>query len=219
MSDNAIFLIEGGPALELIQAHIAEKNELAAKIKELADEFGTTRVATNKIDGSLFGLHMDPSKPRHKDLTSPDANGISRPRKNTETAKRFKEIGGYTNPSSTIANGLGIPTQVARFKKGKYQGTQAIGNSVSPCGFMFITSGGPFAMWTPDVEAEIAAIEANEKGVVVNGTAKAFKMDIEGCRRLEHEEWQIIVLTHSLMRKQAAGQLISQRGNPQPDKS
>jgi len=199
--ENAIFMIEGGVALDLIQDHIAEKQVIADKIRELADEFCTTRVATSKFDGSLIGLHLDPSKPRPKDFTAPDVNGVSRPR------------------SKSIAATLGIPTQLSYSKKGKFHGSRLIGHPAAPCGFLYISSNGPFAMWTPDVEMEVAAAESSEKGVVVSGPAKSFRMDIDGCRRLEIEEWEIIVRTHALIRKQAAGKLISQRRDQQAAKS
>jgi hypothetical protein len=217
--ENAIFMIEGGVALDLIQDHIAEKQVIADKIRELADEFCTTRVATSKFDGSLIGLHLDPSKPRPKDFTAPDVNGVSRPRSKSETAKRLRAIGGYKNPSESIAATLGIPTQLSYSKKGKFHGSRLIGHPAAPCGFLYISSNGPFAMWTPDVEMEVAAAESSEKGVVVSGPAKSFRMDIDGCRRLEIEEWEIIVRTHALIRKQAAGKLISQRRDQQAAKS
>lgn len=209
--NNAIYMIEGGRPLELILEHIADKQAVAHKIKEFADEFGTTRVATSKLNGALIGLHLDPSKPRPKDFTAPDTNGISRPRKNSEVGKRMAAIGGFKNPSETISRELRIPTQINYSKKGKFEGSRAIGTRFTPCGFMFLSDGGPFAMWTPDVEQEVAAAEAEDRGIVVAEPAKSFNMDIEGCRRLEPEEWQIIVLTQSLIRKREMGQLIEQR--------
>lgn len=211
MSENAIFLIEGGKALELIKTHIAEKVELAAKIKAIADEFGTTNVATSKHDGSLLGLRLGSRDVRHKDFTAPDEHGICRPRKKSATAKRFAEIGGYTKPADMIAKAFGIPTAISYKKDGEYSGSRAIGSPFFPCGFLYLSHEGPFAMWTPDVELEVQLTLAREPGVEVAEPARSFRLDIEGCRRLEPEEWQIIALTHTLMRKQSEGQLVSQR--------
>lgn len=217
MHENAIFLIEGGKALELIKTHIAEKVELAAKIKAIADEFGTTNVATSKHDGSLIGLRLNANQPTPKDFLVPDEHGISRPRKKSATAKRFAEIGGYTKPADMIAEAFGIPTQISYKKDGEYNGSRSIGSPFFPCGFLYLSPEGPFAMWTPDVELEVQLTQAREDGVEVAEPARSFRLDIEGCRRLEPEEWQIIALTHTLMRKQSAGQLVAQRREKMAD--
>ncbi|MGC5808004.1 hypothetical protein [Ralstonia pseudosolanacearum] len=60
----------------------------------------------------------------------------------------------------------------------------------------------------PDVPGAVARDEA--KGYAVAEPAKSFKLEFEGCRRIEQEEWDILVAQHKLEEKTARTVAASQ---------
>jgi hypothetical protein len=214
MSDNAIFLIEGGKALELVKQHIADKRRVADQVRAYAQELGVENVTTHKLNGRLGGVVFKNKKAIHPDFTKPDDKGVSYPKKRSDFARRLeKEHTGYPDPVQIIAEAFGIPLQVsANYADGTPCALCRIGSAFFECGFMWLSPiEGPFALWIPDIAAEVADLEEGDKRLIVNEPAKSFVMEFDGCRRLEQEEWDIIVATDKLAKKHAAGTLITQQ--------
>lgn len=181
--EDAIFLIEGGKALELVRSHIAEWLRVRKQSQDLARELGVDHVWTNKEDGVVIAVEFKGEVP--PDFTGRGRHGW-RPKRGTEWAKRFSAQVGYRNPSALLMEGLGIPCFISyRTKNG--HGSRRLGLPFSECGFMWVGESGPYAMWMPDVEAEVQAELA--AGRTVEEPAASFRMQFEGCRRISEEEW------------------------------
>lgn len=198
MSERLFFMIEDGRALELIKKHIADRLSSIERAKALAVELGAEDVSTSKADGKVIAVRFKGAP--HPDFKKPDKWG-ARPRKGTEWAKRFAEQQGYEAESYLIQEALGVPCQISYTCQGG-SGFRHIGYPFSECGFLFLSKDGPYAMWIPDVEAEVQADLA--KGHTVSEPALSFKPEFDGCRRIKIEEWEYLVAKHNLEKAQAA---------------
>lgn len=202
-TENVIFMIEDGRALELIKEHIAERKRVAAQVRELAGELGAEQVWTDRETGVLCAVQFSGKIP--PGFTRPDRNGASRPKQGTEWAARFKAQKGYANPSETISKELGVPLMInySGQRKGEdVTGSHCIGFPFTECGFLYLGADGPYAMWVPDVPGEVAKYEA--EGYTVKEPAKSFKLEFDGCRRVEREEWDILVMQDRLAKKRTS---------------
>lgn len=79
MSSNILFMIEGGKALELVKAHIANKKTVRTAVPEMATELGIEVGVTSRLNGNLIGVVF----PGDRHLTSRHrtAREIAIPRK------------------------------------------------------------------------------------------------------------------------------------------
>lgn len=199
--ESAIFMIEGGKALEMVKEHIAERLRVNKVVKSLAEELGRVDVYANRSNGVLSGVcfkgnpHPDFTKARGRE-------GVSYPKKGTEWAKRFNAQVGFREVTEWISDEFGVPCCI-RFKGEHGHGSSMIGSPFNECGFLYLSENGPFAMWTPDVPAEVAKVVAD--GYEVEEPAKSFVLEFDGCRRIQKEEWEILVLKHKLESRKAKG--------------
>ena len=196
---SAMFMIEGGRALEMVKEHIAERKRVRDFNRSIMAELGAENMSVSRLDGTLFGLVFESSPPA--EFCKPDREGVSRPRKGSEWAKRFKAQKGYRQVEGWIADEFGIPMAIS-YKGKNCHGSRCIGAMFNACGFLFLGEAGPYAMWAPDVQAEVAKTEAD--GYEVEEPAKSFVFSLDGCRRIEKEEWEILALQNKLAQKQAA---------------
>ncbi|QMI49708.1 hypothetical protein [Burkholderia sp. MBR-1] len=196
-----LFMIEGGRALELVKQHIAERQRVHAANRALLQDLGVDEYWSSRDDGTVSRVRFR-STP-HPEFTKADKNG-SRPKKGTEWARRFAAQKGHVNSSGVIADAFGIPLSVSYGNAGGSKGWRAIGYPLSECGFLWLSTDGPYAMWIPDVEAEVRA--DRERGYEVGEREAAFRAEFEGCRLIEREEWEILVAQHKLAQKKSATQ-------------
>lgn len=197
---NAIFLIEGGPALQLVRDYISDRGRVNTVVAGLAKKLGISRATTDHRTGVLQGVVFDGEI--HPDFRKPDRRGVSYPRKGSPWAKRVKEQVGHADQSRLIAQTFGIPLSIGYTGRSaggeEYEGWRRIGSPLTECGFLWMTHDGPFAMWTPDVPAIVAAARANNETVAE--PAASFKLEFAGWRRIRCEEWEIMVLQHRLQK-------------------
>jgi hypothetical protein len=198
MSDDikdAIFLITGGPALKLIKKHIADRQALTKRIIAMQKDLGEDNlngVTTDRTNGRVFGFSF---KKIPAGWTQSNSNGTSRPKLGTEWAKRLAAEKGYPHAEQVIAKGLGIPLQL-HVKDKDGEGWRHIGRMLSACGWLYLSSRGPYAMWVPDVPAYVK--KAKAAGHRVLAPASTFKLEFEGCKRILDEEWELMVAQHNL---------------------
>lgn len=195
---NILFMVEGGKALELVKAHIEEHKVVIAARKTIAAELGIEHGVTDPLDGRLLGVRFP--NDRHPDFKAPNRKGICYPKKNSEWAKRFTEAPGYQNQTNVISHAFGVPCSLAYTTKDGGQGWTCIGNMLNECGFLYLSENGPYAMWIPNVPAEVALMEEDGKKTVEE-PARSFVPKFEGCQRIEEEEWEILVAQHKLEKK------------------
>lgn len=194
-----IFMIEGGKALELVKAHIAERKTVRAAVQAIAKELGIQDGVTSSLEGHLLGVRF-PGE-RHPDFKAPDRKGVCYPKKNSEWEKRFAAAPRYQHPPTVISRAFGVPLSL-HYKDGTGEGWTLIGNGFNECGFLYLSEHGPYAMWIPNVPEEVKHMEA--EGKTVEEPAKSFVPEFEGCRRIEKEEWDILVAQHKLAEKKKA---------------
>ena len=197
-TDSLIFMIEGGKALELVKKHIADRNRVSASNQEIAKELGADEFFTDRMTGRIVAAVF--SGERHPDFKVKGKNGASFPKKKTEWGKRFSEAQSYIDPCAIIRNEFGIPLSLWYTTSSGGRGISRIGSPLNECGFLYLSKNGPYAMWIPDVQAEIADIESDGKATV-DESARSFVPEFEGCRRIEKEEWEILVAQHKLKNK------------------
>lgn len=190
--------------LELVKHHISEVhrvNEDNWKIlKELGFENGAS-VCTNRFNGEIISIRFPKGK-LPEGWTKPDSKGHSRPKAKTEWHKRLHAGTGYKEVVPLIRESLGIPCTIHYHGKDITLGSSGsccMGNPFVECGFLWLSDDGPYAMWTPDIPAIVAQYEAD--GYTVEEPVKSYKLEFEGCRRIEKEEWEIMVLRHNLEKK------------------
>lgn len=203
MSDRLFFMIEGGAALDLVRHHIEERVRVRSAAIELARELGAKDVSTSMANGVVVAAQFEGTP--HPDFKKPDKWG-ARPKKGTAWAKRFADQKGYENESYSISERLGIPLEID-YKTEGGSGLRRIGYPLQECGFLFLGKEGPYAMWMPDVCAEVKRDE--DRGHVVAEPAKSFVPVFPGCRKIEIEEWDLLVAQHNLENKRAARQALA----------
>jgi hypothetical protein len=193
-------MIEGGKPLEMIKQHIAERQRVAVAVRDMAKGLGAEQVYTDRTNGTLCGvvfpgaIHPDFAKPKKR-------NGVSYPKKGTAWAMRLKEQQGYRDPSEWISSEFGIPLSLSWRKAGEWCGSTCIGSPLTECGFLFLGEDGPFAMWAADVPAYVEVYRSYGD---IEEPASSFQFNIDGLRRIEREEWEILVLQHKLADKKTA---------------
>ncbi|GGY03624.1 hypothetical protein [Paludibacterium paludis] len=197
--NSLYFLIEGGKALDLVKEHIAEKKAVRTAVREMAAELGIEQGVTCRLGGNLLGAIFHGTC--HPDFTKPNRKGHSFPKKNTEWEKRFAAAPRHNPVTEVIADAMNIPCTL-EYTSGTSHGWRHIGYPLSECGFLYLSENGPYAMWIPDVQAEVSAMEAD--GYAVAEPAKSFVPAFDGCRRIEKEEWEFLVAQHKLEQKRAA---------------
>ena len=199
MNTSAIFLIESGKALDMVKEHIADRLRVRSEVEALMKEIGVEGGSVDRRSGVLLGVVF--AGDVHNEFTKPKKRyGTSYPKKKTAWAARFAGQKGYKNQSDWIAEEFNIPLSVG-YKCDGGEGFSCIGNVFAECGFLYLSESGPYAMWTPDVPAAVS--DFVEQGRVVNEPAASFKLEFDGCRRIEKEEWEILVLQENLKKKQA----------------
>lgn len=203
MADNLLFMIEGGPMLPLVRQHIADVTRVREANKQLLEplhkEYGVERASVDPEKGTVLAV-VFPNKV-HPDFTKPSGRSrTSSPKKNTEWASKFAAQEGHESASSTISTTLNVPLFIEYSGKGG-RGSRVIGGFFNECGFLYLGEDGPYAMWIPDVQKEVAADVA--RGYTVAEPAASFKPEFPGCRRIEDEEWDILVAQHKLAEKKA----------------
>lgn len=57
-------------------------------------------------------------------------------------------------------------------------------------------------MWIPDVAAQVRY--EHDRGNQVGKREASFKAEFDGCRRIEIEEWELLVAQHNLAAKKAS---------------
>lgn len=206
---RAYYMIESGKALEMIKHHIAEQIRVQNEILSLLSEIGMTNreVWRDIRTGVLTSIHCKRGE-QPEGFTVPDVKGRTHPKKGTDWAKRFEAQRGHVDPSVEIAEALNIPLTLAYTSEDGGRGSRHIGLPLARCGYLFMGVDGPYAMWIPDVEKLVAEHEG--KGDMVTGPAKQFSMRIEGCRRIDPKEWEILVKQHELAQMQR--DLAAQQG-------
>ncbi|AJC15158.1 hypothetical protein NA29_02265 [Pandoraea sputorum] len=198
MNHRAIFIIESGKALHLVRQHISERRRVAQQNGAMSAEIGATEISTSRDDGTVMSVRFGDK--HHPDFTKPGRYG-SRPKKRTEWAMRFEAQEGYDNPAYVIAQEFSIPLSVSYSLPDGGKGWECLGIPLRECGFLFFSAVGPYAMWVPDIPAVIADFEA--RGCAVDESLKSFSLSFVGCRRIEEEEWEILVAQHKLAEKRA----------------
>jgi hypothetical protein len=197
-TEDLIFMIEGGKALELVKQHIADRLQVHEANVAMCKELGVTNIITDRCTGNLLGV-VFPGE-RHPDFKVPGRNGDCYPKKNTEWAKRLADAPRYRMPTEIIHDELGVPCSLSYTSTNGAQGWTCIGSMMQECGFLYLGEHGPYAMWIPNVPAEVALIEEDGKNTV-DEPARSFVPEFEGCRLIEAEEWEILVAQHKLEKK------------------
>ena len=190
---NAIFLVEGGKALELVKAHLEEVLRVRKQSQDLVREMdGVTTVWTDKTNGIVKAVEF-PGE-RHPDFKKPTENTGSKPKKGTQWAQKFAAQVGYKNPADIIMEAFRIPGVLQYSGKRGGKGSCLAGIPGQEAEFLYLGENGPFAMVLPDIEAQVAQRVA--EGETVEEPARSFKMSFEGCRRVSDEQWHEMVTEH-----------------------
>ena len=200
MSKNAVFIIESGRALEMVKEHIADRQRVRSANQMLAEDLGIEEATTDRRTGVMSGVvfkntvHPEFKVPKRRDR-------VSYPKKGSEWEKRFAAQTGWRDPSEWISTEFSIPLSIRYATDGGGHGWSRIGHPLVECGFLFVSSDGPYAIWAPDVPA-IVADRLAEREMSIDEPAKSFKFNIDGARRIDREEWDFIVAKHRFNEKQ-----------------
>lgn len=196
---NALFLIESGKPLAMVQQYVADVLRIHQENAALAKQLGVDRIYTSRTTGTLTGVVFDGVI--HPDFAKPKKRaGVSYPRKGTEWAKRLKELKGTPNAASWIAGEFGIPCSVS-YQTADGEGWRCLGNPLTECGFLYMSQDGPYAMWAPDVPTIVK--EMADSGQTATGPCATFQFDIPGVRRILQEEWNFMIAQRELAEAQA----------------
>jgi hypothetical protein len=198
---DAIYIIESGKALDLVKHRIAHSLRIRLEVIALLKSIGceNNKVWTNSQTGVLTCISAKRGS-QPEGFTVPDSKGRTWPKKGTELAKRFAEQKGHPlSESNEISSAFNVPLSLEYKLIDGSKGWRRIGYPLSECGYLYLSAKGPYALWIPDIKKAIA--ECKARGETVIGDAKKFDMQIEGCRRIESEEWEIMVLQHKLQGK------------------
>lgn len=205
------YIIEGGQALELVQAHIrdllATDGARAALIKEISDEAPVTDAYRHIDTGVLLGVRFERGH-HHPDFTKPSGRSKScHPKQGTHWIERFNQQPKIETKPIHLADAYKIPLSMSYVKiadgKEQEEGFMHLGFPLNEVGFLYLSKDGPYGMWTPDVGAYVKAKE--DQGYTVTGACAVWDPDgLEGCRRVKKEEWELLVAQHNLKKAQEA---------------
>lgn len=192
---DALYMIEGDPALSLVKAHIADVRRVREETRALAMEYGAKTISCDRMNGVLLGVGFWTAE-RHADFKAPNRkNGICYPKQKTAASTRFRAQSGYANQEATIEKAFGVPLSITH-KGPSGEGWTCIGRMLNACGFLYFGADGPYALYIPDVQAHINYYLS--RGETVEQT---FDMNLPGCRRILCEEWDLMVAEHKLKQK------------------
>ncbi|WP_321935423.1 hypothetical protein [Paraburkholderia sp. J8-2] len=186
------FLIEGGKALELCRSFVAERHRAFDACQSLARELGVMQFTTDLLDGTISRVRFQ--KAPHPDFGRADRNGMCAPRKGTEWETRFRAQLGHPNEALLIQEALGVPCAIS-YHNETGSGSAHVGNMLCECGFLYPNEKGPYAMWIPDVESQVARYLA--AGFAVDEPAMSFKAEFEGCCRIMSAGWELLVAQYN----------------------
>ena len=197
--NDALYIIEADPMLSSVKAYIEDRCTVFEKSRELAEQYGADRVSRDRRDGRLLGMTF-PHGQHHADFTKPKGrHGLCFPKKGTAAAKAFSDQIGHVNAEALIVATFGIPLSL-KYSDAETEGWCCIGRMLTACGFMYFGIDGPYALWIPNVPAHIKQKADQGFQVVPSG----FDMNLPGCRRILHEEWELLVAQHKLAKAQGA---------------
>lgn len=189
MSDSLYFEVLSGEILDLAKQHVADRVASVQRNKALLDELGCVEYFPSILDGTIVCVKF-PGAP-HLDFTKPTRTGATRPKRGTDWAKRFEAQQGYDKCGQALAERLGVPTSISYEYEGGSGSRSLSGGFHSGVGFLYLSAGGPFALYVPDVAQRVTEYEA--KGYTVNVACKNFKPEFSGCRRILKQEWEFAV--------------------------
>ncbi len=199
MAGDLYFMIEGGKALDLVKAHIAKVKDTDAFNRAVCEELGVRRFWPSVSNGVVRGVVFEGAV--HPEFKKPNRQGGSTPKKGTEWDRRFQAHEGFDKFGYTIAESMGVPTDINYTFEGGHGGG-AVGSGFRAGGFLFLSEDGPYACWFPDVVAAVREHEA--RGHTVKEPAKSWKPEIDGARPILKEEWELLVAEHKLSEARAA---------------
>lgn len=186
MYESLLFLIDGGRAMSLVLEHLQEMKHAEDLSLALAQELGVERVTVNGMDGAVMAVQFDDVP--HPDFEPGECGWV--PRRGTPWSAKFRAQKGYRSPSHLIAHAFGMPLSIT-YRSGVSWDSRTIAFPLTDCGFFYHSETGPFAMWVPDIPAEVAALEA--RGYSVDEPAGSFQMLFDSCRRIEMHDWELLV--------------------------
>lgn len=193
----AIFMIEGGHALQLVQAHIEARMLCEQEVRAICKELGVQHIRRDRRNGKVTSVQFPGAVP--SGWCKPGRYDSSRPRRGSDWSKRFAAQVGFPDPAEVISQALQIPLSIG-YTQQHGEGWMRIGSMLTECGFLYLSAEGPYAMWCPDVPAYVAALEA-EGDKQIKEPAKSFRLQFDGCRRIHREEWDLLVLQQQLAAK------------------
>lgn len=193
---NALYMIEGDPALSAVRAFIADRQRVVREINALASSFGASQYWFDRESGVLRSLAFEGDP--HPDFKKPDRHGRCFPKRNSAASATFRAQRGHASAVQLVADLFSVPLSLQYTTEGGW-GSTHIGNFLAEAGFLYFGPEGPYALWIPDVAAEVARMQSEGKTV----TTATFDMELPGCRRIESEEWDILVARHRLEAKRA----------------
>jgi hypothetical protein len=190
---TALFLVTGGKALDLVKQHIAEVHRVRAANADAMRELGLPEGTQFRVSSHTYRLHSvrfpDGAVPAGWTRPSRE-HGVSRPKAGTEWAKRIAALPTVEDPAEVIGRELEVPLSM-NYRHGTSCGWCAIGSPARPCGWCWLSDAGPYAMWVPDVPAAVQARQG--EGYTIEEPAASFRLQFDGCRRILHEEWELLV--------------------------
>lgn len=195
---NRIFLIESGPALDLVKHHIQERKRVHQACLELLKTLCVREVWRDIRTGIVSAVRLPQGL--YPEFTKPDRKGRSWPKKGTEWAAKFKAQIGHQSQVHLISDRFNIPLVIAFDRPDGSFGSTCIGSPLNECGFLYCGEEGPYAMWVPNVPEAVAQKEA--EGYTVEEPAKSFNLEFPGCHPILEEEWELIVALHKLAEAQ-----------------
>lgn len=105
---DALYMIEGEPALSLVKTHIAEVQRVRAEVRALANLYGAEQITTDRMTGVLRGVVFKRNE-HHADFKKPDRRGVCWPKRKTEASDKFAAQVGYEHPETTISKAFSVP--------------------------------------------------------------------------------------------------------------
>lgn len=213
----ALYLIEGGPMMELVKHHIAERDRVSKmKIEILAQldlDPKKVEVWARSDTGQLTAVRIpkDLKLPKtfvQANWTKPDSKGRRMPKKKTEEhAIFYAPDAHYTPQAELIGKKLNVPCSIG-YKSSRGEGWTRIGRMLNECGFLWLhKEHGPFAFWIPDVKACVKEMKEQHKGLKsfkLLENVEDWKLNVDGVRPMLEEEWELMVAQKNLEEAQEA---------------
>lgn len=195
------YLITDGPLLDAVKASIASVVATDNATYEFCERLGVKQVRKG-FRGTPISFLFDRRVPQG--FTHRDKHGASHPKRNSEYYEAWQKIPPNQDDVKVIQEITGIPLSYNYSDGEGCSGGSAIGDILFACGFLYPSTKGPYVLYVPDVQAQLAEFKTERPNAVLEDNIEAWRMNVPGIEEITKARWDLIVAQHAVEQEEKA---------------